>query len=152
MSCPGSAHFVPGNVCENKFGLGGDLGGKNVDARFSSPFFEIILGSILGFAPVGAPFLGNLFFVSDFVRWDKGVVGIVLWGNGENKRAPLLSPLFLMCRSTQVGDRRWCCRCQRGVGRNARPPDGFEGFARGWDGAGETGDIWLNISPLRVHF
>ena len=72
----------------------GDLGGKHVYTLFSSPFFEIILVSILGFTHVGAPFLSNLFFVPNFVRWDKGVVGMVVGGNDENKRAPLFLPVF----------------------------------------------------------
>ena len=80
------------------------MGGKNVYAPVSSPIFEIILVRILGFAPVGAPFLGNLFFVPDFVRWDKGVVGMVVGGNDENKRAPYFCPFseaMAMCRWTR---------------------------------------------------
>ena len=44
------------------------------------------------------------FSVPNTVRWDKGVVGMVVGGNGENKRPPDFYPFFgamAMCRWTR---------------------------------------------------
>ena len=131
----------------------GDSGCANVgDPVLDQLLVERYLVGGLGWGMGCTNVFGPFPFFVDFSRWDDGRVGIVGNGGSIFVCANLFCPLFLTCRSTQVGDRRWCCRCQRGVGRNARPPGGFGGFGRGWDGAGETGDIWLNTSPPRVQF
>ena len=74
------------------WGGGGIWGATIFTPSFPALFLKFIFLSIFGFAHAGAPFWGNLFFVPDFVRRNKGVVGMDVGGNDENKRAPYFCP------------------------------------------------------------